>query len=128
LLRSCKIGLRAKQSLTFKNKTMKRIKVSIFAVIALIMGIAASAFTAPKAPLSDGWFTINPGADPTKAASYTYSGATSPCSGNDVLCAIIGTKDPLHQTQPMQSDVNSAASASNNFQQPVSGQVDFKNQ
>ena len=107
---------------------MKKFKVSIFAVIAIVMGIAASAFTAPKAPLSDGWFTINANADPTLAASYTYSGASSPCSGSDVLCAIIGTKDPLHPTQPMQSDVNSAASASNTFQHPVSGQVDFKNQ
>jgi hypothetical protein len=107
---------------------MKKIKVSIFAVIAIVMGIAASAFTAPKAPLSDGWFKINPNADPTMASSYTYSGTASPCSGSDVLCAITGTKDPLHPTRPLQSDVNSAKSASSDFQNEVPGQVDFKAQ
>ncbi len=100
----------------------------MLAMVAIVMGIAASAFTAPKAPKSDGWFTINASSDPSLASSYTYSGTTSPCSGSDVLCAIIGTKDPMHPTRPLQGDVNSAKTASSNFQNPVTGQVDFKNQ
>lgn len=107
---------------------MKRFKISIFAVIAIVMGIAASAFTAPQTNLSDGWFTLNANSDPTQASSYTYSGTTSPCSGSDVLCAITGTKDAMNPTRPQQSDVNAAYSASNQFKNPVSGQVDFKNQ
>ena len=34
--------------ITFKKSLMKKFKVSIFAVIAIVMGIAASAFTAPN--------------------------------------------------------------------------------
>ena len=107
---------------------MKKIKVSILAVVAIVMGIAASAFTAPQINLSDGWFTVNANSDPTQASSYTYSGTTSPCSGSDVLCAITGTKDAMQPTRPKQSDVDAAYSASNHFKNPVSGQVDFQNQ
>jgi hypothetical protein len=107
---------------------MKKFKISMIAVFAIVMGIAASAFTVPKTNLTDAWFTINGSSDPSLATSYTYSGQTSPCSGNDVLCAIEGTQDPLHPTQPRQMDVNSAKTASSNFTVPVAGQVDFKAQ
>ena len=107
---------------------MKKFKISLFAVIAIVMGIAASAFTAPKVKLTDAWFTINGSADPSLASSYTYSGTTSPCSGKDELCAIKGTKDPLQPMQPRQADVNAAKTASSNFTVPVDQQVDFKNQ
>lgn len=100
----------------------------MIAVVAIVMGIAASAFTVPKTDFADGWFTINANSDPSLASSYTYSGQTSPCSGSDVLCAIKGTQDPLHPTQPRQMDVTSAKTASSNFTVPVEGQVDFKAQ
>lgn len=107
---------------------MKRIKISMIAVIAIVMGIAASAFTVPKINLTDAWFTINPLSDPTLSSSYTYSGQTSPCSGSDVLCAIEGTKDAVHPNQPRQVDVDAAKTASSNFTTPVTGQVAFKKQ
>lgn len=99
----------------------------MFAVIAIVMGIAASAFTVPKANLTDAWFTINGTSDPSLATNYTYSGATSPCNGTIELCAIKGTKDPLHPTQPRQADVDAAQTASSNFTMPADG-VDFKDQ
>lgn len=107
---------------------MKKFKISLFAVIAIVMGIAASAFTVPKVNLTDAWFTINGSADPSLASSYTYSGMTSPCSGTHKLCAIEGTKDPLQPTQPRQADVNAAKTASSNFTVAVGGQVEFKDQ
>lgn len=107
---------------------MKHFKISMIAVVAIVMGIAASAFTLPKAPRSEGWFTINPNSDPNLASSYTYSAETPACSASDVLCAIEGTQDPVHPTQPLQSDVNSAKTASSNFTMPVPGQVKFKDQ
>ncbi|HEY8659195.1 MAG TPA: hypothetical protein VIL78_09165 [Hanamia sp.] len=105
---------------------MKKIKVSIFAVIAIVMGIAASAFTVPSAHLTDAWFTINAGADPNLASSYTYVGTSSPCSGSSVLCAIEGVRDGSNPDQPLQSSVDDASMASSDFTQPVTGQVDFK--
>jgi hypothetical protein len=55
---------------------MKHFKISIIAVIAIVMGIAASAFTAPSGRYTDAWFTINAGQDPNLASSYTYVGTS----------------------------------------------------
>jgi hypothetical protein len=104
---------------------MKKIK-SLFGAVALLAAIGLSAFSmAPTATL-DEWFTINPSADPSLASSYTYYGSISPCSSNDHLCAIKGTRDasPLNN-QPTQSSVNAASIASNNFANPVTNQVSF---
>lgn len=98
----------------------------MIAVVAVVMGIAVSAFTAPKESLTDAWFTINDGADPNLASSYTYTGTTSPCSGSTHLCAIEGVRDGSNPNQPLQSSVDDASSVSNNFTQPVMGQVEFK--
>jgi hypothetical protein len=105
---------------------MKRIQISVIAVVAIVMGIAASAFTAPKVSLTDAWFSINDGADPNLASSYTYAGTTSPCSGSTRLCAIEGVRDSSNPDQPLQSSVDDASTASNNFTQQVTGQVEFK--
>lgn len=105
---------------------MKKFKFSTMAVIALLMGIAASAFTVPTAKLTDAWFTINSGADPNLASSYTYVGTSSPCSGSSALCAIEGVRDGSKPDQPLQSSVDDASTASSNFTQPVMGQVEFK--
>ncbi|HSV10123.1 MAG TPA: hypothetical protein VLI68_05100 [Hanamia sp.] len=105
---------------------MKKFKISMIAVVAIVMGIAASAFTVPKTNLTDAWFTINTGSDPNLASSYTYVGTTSPCSGSTQLCAIEGVRDGSNPDQPLQSSVDDAATASSNFTQPVSGQVEFK--
>ena len=104
---------------------MKRLKISIVAVIAIIMGIAASAFTIPKTSPSDSWFTIQNLSLPNSASSYTYYGTSSPCSGNDVLCAIEGTRDPANMSQPLQSSVNAASAESGNFSHAATD-VDFQ--
>ena len=100
----------------------------MFAVIAIVMGIAASAFTAPKANFAEVWFTIAPASNPNLASSYTYAGVNSPCEGVDELCAIKGTEDIANPGHPLQADVNMARSASSEFTTPVEGKVDFKNQ
>jgi len=105
---------------------MKKFKISMIAVVAIVMGIAASAFTAPSRHLTDAWFTINASEDPNLASSYTYVGTSSPCSGSSVLCAIEGVRDSSNPDQPLQNSVDDASMASSNFTQPVTGQVDFK--
>lgn len=104
---------------------MKRLKISMIAVIALIMGMAASAFNVKDTNLTDGWFTIQNPSAPDNAASYMYYGATSPCSGSTVLCAIQGTRDPSNPAQPLQSSVNTDKAASGNFAHPAAGKVTF---
>lgn len=76
---------------------MKKFKISVFAVIAIVMGIAASAFTSPnfhsnKKPLVITWFQFM-GSDPTNVAdvqnymNYQYVNG-SPCSGSSKICAV----------------------------------------
>ncbi|HEU5054507.1 MAG TPA: hypothetical protein VFT78_15435 [Hanamia sp.] len=76
---------------------MKKIKVSLFAVIAIVMGIAASAFTHRheiiKHPATLTWFSFT-GSDPTDAAqvknsmNYTWTNGQA-CSGStNKVCAV----------------------------------------
>lgn len=103
---------------------MKKIKVSL-AAIAIVIAVGLSAFTAPDTKLADGWFTITDASHPGVASSYTYSGASSPCSGTTALCAIQGTRNPANLNQPLQSSVDADKTASNNFTQPAPGKVTF---
>ena len=76
---------------------MKRLKISMFAVIAIVMGIAASAFTATKTvkasdhPTNTAWFRFM--GDPTVLTQlqdnteYSYVDGL-PCTGKDVICAV----------------------------------------
>ena len=75
---------------------MKHFKMSMFAVIAIVMGIAGSAFTNNKAvkvksTLNTGWFQFM--GDPTNLseiqdnAKYSYEGGI-PCSGSAEVCAV----------------------------------------
>lgn len=105
---------------------MKRIKISMMAVVAIVLGVAASAFTVPKANFTDAWFTIQNPSAPNVASSYAYYGTTSPCSSNDHLCAIKGTRDVSpNQNLPLQSSVDAAKTASNNFTHTVANEVTF---
>jgi|SRR5665213_17828 len=104
---------------------MKKTKISIFAIIAIALGIAASAFNVRDTKPTDGWFTIQNPSAPDDAASYLYYGVSSPCSGRIALCAIQGTKDPSNPNQPLQSSVTTDKNASGNFAHPVAGKVTF---
>ncbi|MDQ2719436.1 MAG: hypothetical protein M3Z26_06685 [Bacteroidota bacterium] len=103
---------------------MKRLKISMIAVIAIVMGIAASAFNVRDAKLADGWFTISSG-NPNLAASYMYYGTSSPCFGSTALCAIEGTRNPSNLNQPLQTSVDTDKTASGNFAHPAAGKVTF---
>lgn len=78
---------------------MKQFKISMFAVIAIVMGIAASAFTTSKmaspdkGQLTTTWFQFM-GTDPTDLSqvqdynNYSYVDGT-PCSGStNKICAV----------------------------------------
>ena len=79
---------------------MKRLKISTFALIAIIMGIASSAFTAQKQikannhPLTTTWFKFM--GDPTNLTQlkdnteYSYVDGLA-CSGQAVICAVLYT-------------------------------------
>jgi len=82
---------------------MKKFQVSIFAVIAIVMGIAASAFTAQKPakvqhPSTTTWFKFM--GDPSNLTElqdnteYSYADGL-PCSGQDVICAVEYSHPPL---------------------------------
>jgi len=76
---------------------MKKFKISMIAVIAIVMGIAASAFTSTssvnhKAPTTTAWFQFT-GSDPSNLTQledntkYSYVNGL-PCSGQSVICAV----------------------------------------
>lgn len=99
----------------------------MFAVIAIVMGIAASALTLPpKMPLTSAWFTYNAG--PVSApASYSYSGTMPTCSSNNTFCEFEGVRQSSpNQNLPTQASLNSASSQSSGFTVPKAGIVDFK--
>jgi hypothetical protein len=107
---------------------MKKFKISIIAVMALIMGIAASAFTAPvNSPTVNEWFTYD-GSGPLNApASYTYAGSTATCSGHVQFCEFKGIRQASpNDMLPTQTSLNSASSQSNNFSIEKTGLVVFQ--
>ena len=95
---------------------MKKIKVSTFAVIALLLGIVGSAFTpTPSAPPpGSSWYEINTG-DPAVAANYHKVSTMPSCpQAPSEVCAIFASDDGT-QTVPTQADVNTAKAASSDF-------------
>ena len=88
---------------------MKRIKVSILALVAIVMAIAASAFTTQtnvrtnKHPLTTTWFKFM--GDPTNLSQlkdnteYAYVDGLA-CSGQDVICAVLYTGTPAPGQHP----------------------------
>lgn len=105
---------------------MKTIKVMFAALLVAAVGFTVSAYTAPKAPVTEGWFRLIDPSHPELASSYEYVGEMQPCSGEETLCAIKGTINPATTDEPYQSDVNDAKSASINFSVPVPGEVAFE--
>ena len=88
---------------------MKKFKISMFALIAIVMGIAASAFTARKPvkasnhPLATTWFKFM--GDPANLTElednteYSYVDGLA-CSGQDVICAVLYTGTPASGDHP----------------------------
>ena len=102
-------------------------------MLALILAVAASAFTGRQEPevLGKAWFIYNPslGYPDTDPRGYVLQGQTQPCEGLDEFCAIyadIDTSVP-GQNKPTQQSVDLAADHSNDFTQPVDGEVAFRN-
>ena len=103
---------------------MKKFKISLLAVFAVILAITASSFTVrPTHTNAEVWFTYD-GGTMTDPASYTYAGTEPSCVGNTRLCAIKVLDDG--SGSPDQSALNSLDNSSNHFSQPVSGVIDFK--
>ncbi|KAA9038741.1 hypothetical protein FW778_14450 [Ginsengibacter hankyongi] len=93
---------------------MKRLKISMFALFAIVLGIAASAFTSrhetsvKKGPETIAWFQFM--GDPTSLAQvkdnteYQYQGGL-PCSGSNAICAVQtnGVATSGHNPDPFSS-------------------------
>jgi len=107
---------------------MKKFKISLFAVIAIAMGIAASAFTAPvKSPTVNQWFTYDGSGPLNDPASYTYSGTTATCSGHVQFCEFKGIRQASpNDMLPTQSSLDNASSQSNDFSIEKTGLVVFQ--
>lgn len=100
---------------------MKHFKISMFAVIAIVMGIAASAFTTSKADNPDkgkvltNWYQFM--GDPTILSEvqdytkYSYEGGTA-CSGSDLVCAVktTGAITAHHQPDAFSNDLKARLS------------------
>ena len=104
---------------------MKKITILFAVLITVGVGFTVSAFNTKKAVVTQGWFRLTNPSDPYVASSYTYT--ESPCSGDEELCAIMGTRNsnPAILT-PTQGDVDAAAAASGNFAYPVTDIVAFE--
>ena len=95
---------------------MKKFKVSIFAVIAIVMGIAASAFTAKesvvKSPNAGFFYQYN--SSSTAQADIQnislYARASQSCSGSDHVCGVLLPTDKPVGQQPVTSEFNAEKS------------------
>ncbi len=108
---------------------MKKLKISLVAVVAICLAIGGSAFTvvhtAPKTV--DAWFMYAGSGSKTDPANYNYTGATAPCTAHVKFCAFKGIRQAAPNDQlPTQASVNSASSSSSNFTVEVSNLVNFQ--
>jgi len=67
---------------------MKKVKVSLLAVAAIMLGVFSSAFTTPSSTaVDDGWFLYNGSGPLDNPSSYTYTGSIASCNSNSpFLC------------------------------------------
>ncbi len=95
---------------------MKKIKISLFAIMAMALGIAFSSFTNVKHTTSQKWYSLT-GSDRTAASSYTPSGGTGAdplCpSTPSTVCAIYANDDG--NGNPVQSELNLIRTQSDDF-------------
>lgn len=90
---------------------MKKIKVSIFAVMAIVMGIAASAFTTKTPAKSpDTLFFYKYQLTSTTQANIqniaNYKRESLSCSGTNHVCGILLPTDQGANQQPLASEFN----------------------
>lgn len=103
---------------------MKKFKVSLFAVLAVILAITASSFTvSPVHTADEEWFIFD-GGTMTVPGNYSYAGSNPGCEGSARLCAIKVLNDG--SGSPDQSALTSLYNSSNSFAQEIPGSVDFK--
>jgi hypothetical protein len=105
---------------------MKRIRISIVALFAILCGFGLSSFTkpTPPKPYADSWFIYNSGSM-TSPASYTYSSTEPACAQTTRLCAINVLNDGSNK--PDQAALTSLYNNNDQFQEPVEGVIKFKN-
>lgn len=105
---------------------MKKLKISIVALFAIICGLGLSSFTklAPATPNADSWFIYNSGSM-TSPASYTFSSTEPTCAETTRLCAIHVLNDGSNK--PDQAALTSLYNNNDQFQEPVEGIIKFKN-
>lgn len=107
---------------------MKKIKISIIAVIAIVMGIAGSAFTTYQSSNTlDEWFIYDGIGLLSDPASYSYSGSTPTCTGHASFCEFKGIRQAVpNDDMPTQVSLNSASSQSSTFTVEKPGLVVFQ--
>lgn len=108
---------------------MKKIKVSVLAVAAILLGIFGSAFTTAKPANNtlDGWFIYNGSGALDNPASYAYNTSIAPCSDHISFCAMKGNRQASpNQNRPTQQSLDDASTASNAFANEVTDLVVFK--
>ena len=94
---------------------MKKIKVSFFAVIAIIIGMAASSFTIHAAKTTAmNWYEFNGTGDPADAADYDLATSDPTCNTTpDIVCAV--RADEGNTGKPSQSELDAIVTASGSF-------------
>jgi hypothetical protein len=103
---------------------MKKLKLSLMGVFAIVLGIATSSFstTQTSTTTNEEWF-IYLGGSMTDPSSYSYNGTDPGCADTDELCAIKVTND---NGQPDANALQELYDNNNQFSQPVQGVVEFR--
>ncbi|MEO5990293.1 MAG: hypothetical protein ABIP68_01550 [Ferruginibacter sp.] len=105
---------------------MKRIRISIVALFAILCGLGLSSFTKPMTPkpYTDSWF-IYDGGSMTAPSNYTFSSTVPTCAQTTRLCAIHVLNDGSDEHD--QAALTALYNNNNQFKQPVQGVIKFKN-
>jgi hypothetical protein len=107
---------------------MKKFKISMLAVAALVIGLVASSFTIPqssKKTLTDEWFIYKGTGSMTDPSRYDYQGSDPGCPNTNVLCAVKVQND---SGVPNQDALDALSSSTSGFSHTVIGQVEFRDQ
>lgn len=94
---------------------MKKFKVSIIAMLAILMGIAGSAFTTRHAELmtNSSWYVLADNANPEVSTNYTLFSGEPDCSANpETVCAIQVSESG---SNPSQGALDAIIASSNHF-------------
>jgi hypothetical protein len=105
---------------------MKKFKISLLAVLAIFIGIAASSFTThPVKKTTDlQWYVFTGTGSPADAGNYEPAPSVPSCNTSpDVVCAIQATDD---NGLPNQTELDAINSASSDFTQ-MAPRLKYKN-